>query len=41
MDSLESLVISGMMILKYILDKLSGCVGLIHLAEDTDANMLL
>jgi hypothetical protein len=41
MDFLESLVISGMMILKYILDKWSGCVVLIHLAADTDANVLL
>jgi hypothetical protein len=39
MDILESLVINGMMILNYILDKWSSCVGLIHLAEDTDANM--
>jgi hypothetical protein len=41
MDILERLVIDEMMILKYILDKWSGCVSLIHLAEGTDANMLL
>lgn len=41
MDILESLVINGMMVLKYILDKWSSCVGLIHPAEDPDTNVLL
>jgi hypothetical protein len=40
-DNLEGLVISGMIILKYVLDKQLDNVGLIHLAQDMGPNMML